>query len=535
MKKKVIIVVSIIVIAIIAGVIFVTNYFALPAVWQRQIKAQIQLQQNSPATPYKLPLDAFTSVLSESRYEELDSWLPDADLASIQNAVLRGSLTLEELTAFYGERIIQMDEYYNSVLRLSPVVMDEARRADAELQRGGDVQELTGLVVLVKDNIAVKGMNTSTGSYALADVSTSRNAFLIQTLIDKGALILGKANLSEFSNFMSQPSANGFSTLGGQTRNAYGDYDVGGSSSGSSVSVALGFAGIALGTETAGSLIYPAGQNSVVGIKPTVGLLSRDLIIPISEAQDTAGIIGRSVADVYRVFRAALQRDSADPLSTVYDTIDPASFTAELDPLYLKGKRLGMFRLPIFEEEFDSIKQDLISLGAEVVDVSFPASAGEINMIDVLLYGIKNDLNTFLSHPAVSATHNSLEKIVAFLQEDESRVPYGQYFLEQGSTGTISREDYETAVANNRKNTGEAIDTVLQSQNLDALVSISNLMSGIYAPALYPAITVPSGYHESGEPYGATFVSSFAEDLALFQIAYSYEQGTGHRVAPPRK
>lgn len=361
-----------------------------------------------------------------------------------------------------------------------------------------------------------------------------RGILFSEKLKDSDGIILGKANLSEWSNFMSMPSSNGFSVLGGQTKNSYGKYDVGGSSSGSSVSASLGFASVTLGSETAGSLIYPAGQNSVVAIKPTLGLLSRDLIVPISGAQDTAGIIGRSVEDVYKVFKSSIAYDENDPLGKHVKEFNLEDMQNQLDNNFLAGKRIGMLKED--SERASELKKELQQAGAEVVEISMDTMGEGIDMMSVLLYGMKEDVKAFLNHKDVISEYKSIKDIVDFNEIDaKDRKPYGNALHQQVLDGNLSKEEYEKIVAENRKIAGSIIDNAMREKNIEAIASFSNELSGIYAPAMYPAVTVPAGYKADGEPYGVTFVASLNEEYKLLNIAFSYEQATLHRKNPTIK
>lgn len=484
---------------------------------------QVALQYDkTPETPYKLSLNT-APFMDEANYEKQVNWLPHADIKTIQEKLMKREITLEALVKFYGTRIAKMDSNYNSVIRLNEKAVEEAILQDRAIEEGQDLKPLTGVVILVKDNIATYGMGTSAGSYALKDLYTKRHAFLVNTLIEDGAIVLGKTNLSEFSNFMSLPSSSGFSTLGGQTYNAFGKFDVGGSSSGSSVASSLGFATVTLGTETAGSLIFPAGQNGVVAIKPTMGLLSRDLIIPISEAQDTAGVIGQNVSDVHHVFLSALKKDKKDAMSHYHDDLSQEDLTRRLEKDALKGKKLAF--IDDGTSEMAQIKVELEKLGAELVLVPFPEKASEIDMETVLLYGIVNDMNAFLSNEAVVSPLKDLEAIVAFNQEDATRAPFGQFYFERALSQKIDKDLYERTVQKNYDVSIGIIEDILKSTGAEAIVSLSNGLSGIYAPARCPAVTVPSGTKASGEPYGVTFVGGLCSDIKLLNLAYAYEQG----------
>lgn len=497
---------------------------------------QIKMQYENEVKPkYKRELDfkAFDdklSSLSKSDIDILDSFIPENDIASIQKSIINSDITCEEVVLYYLHRIKQYDVNYNSIIQLNKNALELAQNLDTKIKNNEDVGKLFGVVVLIKDNISEMTMNTASGSYALRDLTTKRDSFIVKQLKDQDAIILGKANLSEWSNFLSQPSSNGFSVLGGQTKNAYGHYDVGGSSSGSSVATSLNFSTVALGSETAGSMIYPAGQNSVIGLKPTLGLLSRDLIVPISEAQDTAGILGKTIKDVFEIFKATMAYDENDPLANNVKSFDLESLDLPLDKNYLQGKRIGILQED--SERNKTMVKELEELGAEVVEVEFQDNM-EVDMMSVLNYGIVYDVATFLNHPDVNSPFKSLSEILEYNKEDaENRIPYGAQLHEDALKNVISKEKYEEVVANNRKYTSEDIDNTLRDNDIIAIVSFSNTLSGIYAPATYPALTVPAGYNEDGEPLGVTFVGSLNDDVKLLNIGYCYEQATHHRKMP---
>jgi len=498
-----------------------------------QVKLQITNEKESAFkrtldfSPFEKGLAEFT----EDRIKVLGDMILNSEIAEVQGYITNGELTCEELVLYHMNRIKIYNDQYKAVIQLNPNALAQAKEVDEKIKNGEFVGELFGVTALIKDNIASVDMNTSTGAYALKDLKTKRDAFIVGELKKADSIILGKANLSEWSNFMSMPSSSGFSVLGGQTKNPYGQFDVGGSSSGSSVAAALNFATITLGSETAGSLIFPAGQNSVVALKPTTGVLSRDLIIPISEAQDTAGVEARSVSDLQKVFNVIATNDENDPLGKAASEYQASIEISQLEGTYLKGKRFGVVNNGT--EEMKKIIGEFKSLGAEIVEVEFDKSANSADMMNVLLYGINEDVKAFLNHPDVITEFKSLEEVLAYNKEDaDKRMPFGAHYHEEALKLELSKEAYEEIVKNNIKITSEAIDSLLKKNEVEAIISMSNELSGIYAPAMYPAITVPSGYRADGEPYGVTIVGSGNSDNMLINIAYAYEQGTLHRKDP---
>ncbi len=520
---------------IIISVLIVTA--AIGMVWFKKMEDsmdQIKLQyENEVVSSVARPLDfspvnEALSLQSQEEKNRVRGLVLGKDITDVQSLVKEQKVTVEEILLLYAERIKTYDGYYHSVIQLNPLALEEARALDRRIQSGKHVGELAGIIVLVKDNVSVLNMNTTAGAYALKDLTTSRDAFVVKQLKNKDAIILGKNNLSEWSNFMSMPSSNGFSVLGGQTKNAYGQYDVGGSSSGPAVASAMNFASVTIGSETAGSLIYPAGQNSVVAIKPTLGLLSRDLVIPISEAQDTLGVMGRTVTDIYQVFKASVAVDESDRKHDVAAEFLKQPMPDTLDKSYLSGKRIG-----ILDSQSDANQQlvkELKLLGATVVPVEMNQGDFDIDMMTVLNYGIVNDLAAYLNNESVHTTFKSLAEIHEFnANEVDIRMPYGDKLHEMALNEAVSTAVVETIVEKNIMVAKDAIDQVMDKYQVEMLASFSNELSGVYAPAGYPALTVPAGYKESGEPYGVTFVAKELEDVKLFQAGYAYEQGTRHR------
>lgn len=505
------------VLIIIAVVLIVLAILAFVAIKSLQASNdQIALQyENETTTSLKrelsfegYELDSFT------KYESIHQMIHGENIETIQQHLIAGDFTTVELCQYY---LMRIEKYasYNTVIQLNPNVLEEAKAIDEKI-KNGETSSLFGVTVLIKDNIAALNMNTAAGAYVLKDLTTSRDAFIVEQLKSQDALILGKANLSEWSNFVSMPSSNGFSVLGGQTKNAYGQFDVGGSSSGSSAAAALSLSTITIGTETSGSLIYPAGQNSVVALKPTMGLLSRDLIIPIAEAQDTAGVISRNVSDLNIAFNAIIKEDQMDHASSIVGDYHPK---VDLRDDYFKGKRIGLYDSGA--PELQAIVKNLEALGAEVITISISEDAHKIDMLSVLNHGIIHDVKLFLNNPSVNTDVKSLEEVIAYNKENKDAMPFGQYYFENAINNPV--ENVEEIIANNKSVTSKALDKAFADHDLDAILSISNHLSGVYAPAGYPALTLPTGYRENGEPYGLTLVGKALDDQVLINMAYAYE------------
>ena len=518
MLKKILIIVSILIIVLI-----VVAVIGIKIISPDQVKIQYKkemISEHKRELDFSMyDLDAFSN-----RYMEMKSLVVEQSIEQLQNSLLEGDFSCEELAKFYLYRIREY-ESYNTVIELNPYIIEEAIRLDEKI-KNGEVDSLYGVMVLIKDNIADKSMHTSTGAYVLKDLTTDRDAHLVTQLKQQDALILGKANLSEWSNFLSMPSSNGFSALGGQTKNAYGLFDVGGSSSGSSSGASLNLATVTIGSETSGSLIYPAGQNSVVALKPTLGLISRDLIVPIAEAQDTAGVIGKSVRDVYTVFSNMIAFDEADEATSIVTELSTEDQFGQSTV-----KRIGVVNSG--SKEMKDIILEFQGFGIEVVDVKLGDQNG-IDMMSVLEYGIVHDVEDFLMNEAVNSTFNTLEEIVEFNNNNKSAIPYNQYLLESALKSEKTKSEIESIILKNQSISRDVIDGAMEQYNVQILLSISNELSGVYAPAGYPAVTIPAGYRENGEPYGITLVGSYLSDIELLEMALLYENETKHRRLPNR-
>lgn len=498
-----------------------------------QVKGQYTLEMT---TNSKKPLDfsffkAEMDALTNSRMLELDKMILEAPSSKLQEHLLNKDFTNTELVLYYLKRIEKYDKNYNSIITLNPDALKIAKEMDLQ-----DLKEfsnpLYGLPILIKDNISTSDeMPTTAGAKALENNFADKDAIIISKLKEKGAIVLGKTNLSEWSNFMTFNSMNGYSALGGQTHNAFGQFDVGGSSAGSAASASMNFAALTLGTETSGSLIYPSSQNGVIGMKPTWGLWSTDRIIPIAESQDTAGPVVKHVEDA-----AAL----------IYSLTDNEKYTNKdyrsiLQKDALKGKKIGIVSNESVTMSYRGedakilaqIKTDLESLGAQVIDIELDKSAFEINVMPVLSYEYKEGIAHYLKTVQNDNIKN-LEDIINFNKADlDNRAPFGQDLIVDSQNTTSSKKEIEALIQNNRAKSQNGLNKALKE--VDSIISLSNYISGVYASAGYPAINVPAGYRSNGEPIGVTFVANAYDDDIILDFAYAYEQGTKHRVMPKTK
>lgn len=473
--------------------------------------------------------------------------LIEATIEEIQQAFQENKLTSVELVQAYLDRIETFDRNgpkINSVLTVNPDALKIAAELD-EL-RGQDGQgPLYGIPVLLKDNIETADrMPTTAGAIALEHNFAKEDSFVAAQLRNAGAIILGKVNMSEWAYFMSKDGVSGYSSLGGQVLNPYGvgtfkAEDVGGSSSGTGAAIASNFAVVGVGTETSGSILSPASANSIVGIKPTVGLISRSRIIPIAESQDTAGPIARTVADAAILLGAMTGVDEQDPVTLGSAGRALTDYTPHLKTDGLKGARIGVDRSYMNNEEpeeiaiMDEAIEQLKLLGATVVEVKIPQQTFES---DVLWYEFKRGVNDYLRTVPDEVPVKSLADVIAFNKQDpERRMKFGQAELEkaQSLSGDPTDPTYmEHREIDLRSSTTEGLDLVMKEHQLDALLFQNNRGAAKPARAGYPSITVPAGYTSSGHPIGVTFSAQAFSEPRLIELAYAYEQATRKRQAP---
>ncbi len=507
------------------------------AVIEKNIKKQIKYQYDEEKiteSKNEINIEQFRNELEkmdESRFENIEKLLMGSNIKDIQNMYESKKITCEELVNYYLKRIEKYDiNKLNSIIELNPDAIKIAKEKDLGDKKG----KLYGIPITLKGNIGTGDkMHTTAGVYALKDSILDKDSFVVQKLREEGAIILGKTNLSEWANYMTSNSSNGYSALGGQTHNAYGKYDVGGSSSGSAASVAGGFSVASIGTETAGSMVYPCSQNSVVGIKPSMGLVSRDRIIPIVEAQDTAGVVAKNVEDIALILESISGYDVND-MDTKEGEKYIEDYTKYTGQNSAKGFKVAIVEpLAVRNEEneiLDRVEKELKDMGAQVIKTEFSDEVLKIEMSKALEIGFKYDVNKYLEIAKVNGVNN-LNDIVEFNKKDlANRAPYGQDLLEKSLQEKTSIEDYKKLINKNREKSSKIIDDILK--DADIIVSLSNQASIAYAPAGYPAITVPAGYKSNKEPIGVTFVGSKFQDGKLINIAYIYEKNTKHRVEP---
>ncbi|GAB4460315.1 MAG: amidase [Anaerolineales bacterium] len=491
--------------------------------------------------------------------------LPEWTIAELQAKMESGELTALQVAELYLRRIEAVDKdgpFLNSIIEVNPDALEIAAKLDAERKAGKVRGALHGVPILLKDNIdTADRMQTTAGSLALEGHYAAKDAFIVRQLRKAGAVILGKTNLSEWANFRGKRSVSGWSSRGGLTRNPYAlDRSACGSSSGSAAAVAANLAAAAVGTETDGSIICPSNTNGIVGIKPTLGLLSRSGIIPIAHSQDTPGPMARTVMDAAILLGAMTGVDSADSATSLSRKRYLSNYVRSLGYDGLNGVRIGVARNlagsnPKVLKVFENCLEVMRRLGAVIID---PADVPNFNKfgaseMEVLHYEFKADLNRYLKSLPAEARVHSLEDVIRFNEENAGRVmPYfGQeHMLAAQAKGSLREKKYRDALARNlRLSRREGIDRVMRQHKLDALVTPSggpawvvDLVNGDShaddiestspaAVAGYPHITVPAGY-VFGLPVGISFIGKAWQEADLIRYAYAFEQATQYRRAP---
>jgi amidase len=504
-----------------------------------------------------------TSLISARTYRDEFRWL-EASIPQLQRAMETKKLTSVALTKAYLERIEKIDcrgPKINSVIELNPDAIEIARERDKERKRGESRGLLHGIPVLLKDNIDTGDkMLTTAGSLALMQTKAERDAFLVGKLRALGAVILGKTNLSEWANFRSSRSTSGWSARGGLTRNPYVlDRNTSGSSSGSAAAVAANLCSVAVGTETDGSILSPSSYCGIVGLKPTVGLVSRTGIIPISKTQDTAGPMTRTVEDAAILLGAMAAMDPKDEVTRESRGKVHDDYTVFLKPDGLRGARIGIPRQHfrsrnenvnrIIETALMALKEG----GAELVDPIEMPSFGKIGDAEyqLMLYEFKDGIERYLATRGPDCAVKNLADLIAFneLNSDKELAAFGQEtFLRAQEKGPLTDKQYLETVEKCRKlSREEGIDALMDEHKLDAIVVPSGGPAhrtdlvwgdrgtgGVSSPAAvsgYPSITVPAGF-VSGLPCGISFFGRAWSEGPLLKLAYAFEQRTRARQSP---
>jgi amidase len=474
---------------------------------------------------------------TELNYNRLKPLILEQNIPTLQKLIKNGNLSYESLTKFYLYRIRKFDREndlsLNSVIAINPNVIEEAKQKDIEFKNGTLKHLIFGMPILLKDNINAAGMPTTAGAIVMKD-NITEDAFIVTKLKSKGALMLGKANLSEWAYFFCGDCPSGYSAIGGQTLNPYGrkTIDTGGSSSGSGVAVAANFSVAAVGSETAGSILSPASQNSVVGLKPTVGLLSRSGIVPISSTLDTPGPMTKNVIDNAIMMDVLFGEDKSDSKS-IYALWEDGFYTEALKLNNLNGKRFGAFKKLMEDPLYVDAIQVLKNQGATIVEIE-EEKVDLPDFIRLLNLDMKKDLPVyFSSFGNKNLKLTSIEDVMTYnLKDSLTTMPYGQKLFKGISADSATDKEFE-GIKNVLKTNGKLFfDTPMKAHKLDGILSINNYHAAEAAVAEYPALTVPMGYAENGSPKGLTFIAGRLKEKMLLEWAYVYEQASKMRIAP---
>ncbi|MFD0589101.1 amidase family protein [Paenibacillus sp. GCM10027627] len=484
----------------------------------------------------------------------LKDWISEADISSLQSAMEDGLFSSEQLVEAYLERIGLINPIINAVLEMNPDALAVARELDVERKETGSRGPLHGIPILLKDNIDTgDSMHTSAGSLALEHSIAAQDSFVAAKLREAGAVLLGKTNMTEWSNFMSNRMPSGFSSRGGQVLNPYGPGEVfvSGSSSGSAAAAATSLCAAAIGTETAGSIVGPANQHALVGIKPTVGLVSRSGVIPISYSQDTPGPLARTVTDAAIVLGALTGVDPDDEVTAASENKAYRDYTPFLDADYLQHARIGIprdfyghldeERLAVMEGAIAALRNE----GVTIVD-SIPMPLDENNWNQAAIcHEFKQGLNRYLCKLGPSASVHSLDELIDYNEKHKERaLKYGQNFFVQSEADGMTEEEYTSLQHTYReKGRREGIDFLLEHYRLDALLLPGDVHGNYMAARMgYPLVCVPAGYVEIGVldadgdstkgPMGVIFSGGAYSEPILIKLAYGFEQATRHRMPP---
>lgn len=475
--------------------------------------------------------EAELAAFGAERYEALKPLVLGASIDELQQAVDNGELSYESLTRFYLYRIRETENdparYLNAVISLNPAALEQARERDSD--HGGNHDPIFGMPVLLKDNVNLAGLPTTAGAVALA-ANEADDAFITGRLRERGAIILGKANLSEWAYFFCGDCPSGWSAMGGQTLNPYGRlvFGTGGSSSGSGAAIAAEYAVAAVGSETSGSILSPASANSLVGLKPTTGSLSRSGVVPISATLDTTGPMARSVADVVALFNAM----------TGYDENDFAmprlaeDLALEYRQAGLTDKRLGIFESLAEDTFYNEAAERLVAGGAVAEVVSFawesPESFGEFLGAEMV-----RDLAAYLAtYTNAGVGISSVHELRAFNLEDRTRMPYGQQEVDMMAELDYSAEELEALRAELQSYARLQMENLFSQHDLDVLLSLNNMHAGVAALANFPALTIPTGYRDNGRPVGLTLIAPSFREQDLIDIGAEFERLTMARRSP---
>ena len=480
------------------------------------------------------PFHDFLKSYDVSYHNSIKDLIINQDIKSIQSHISKGKFNYEDLVKFYIYRIykFEMDKdlYLNSIISLNPKIINEAK----ELDRNNNADNLLyGIPILVKDNINVEGMVTSAGASVFKDNLVDINARVIENLKKNNALILGKLNMSEWAYYFCRPCPVGYSSIGGQTLNPYGRkvFESGGSSSGSGVSIAANFAAASIGSETSGSILSPSSKNSLVGLKPTIGSISRSGIVPISSFFDTSGPMTTNVYDNAILYNSMIGFDDKDELSYKADKIDLDEMKS-FDP---RNIVVGISSNILKDSLIAIALNDLKITGISNV-IYNPEKYSLPSFRSILTSDMKRDLPKYISNYANKDIQVfNVTDIVEFNNKDTlTHAPYGQYIFNEIKEDKVSDSELEQMKINTKSQATNYLNKIMTSNDFDIFISVDNSMAGIAAAAHFPALTIPMGYRSDGQPSNITFIAKSKNEQLLYNIAYIYENQSKRRVAPKK-
>ncbi|MEM6361079.1 MAG: amidase family protein [Bacteroidota bacterium] len=474
------------------------------------------------------------AYFSEEDYERLKPFILEQDILSIQSHIKSGKLSYETLTQWYLYRIVKYENdsttFLNAIIAINPNAVQEARKRDEN--KSENDHPIYGMPILVKDNINFAGLPTTAGSVALQK-NITKDAFIVEKIKENGGIILGKVNLSEWANFLSIINPNGYSAMGGQTLNPYGrrKYDTGGSSSASGVAMAANYAAAAIGTETSGSILSPSSSNSIVGLKPTVGLFSRAGIVPISSTLDTPGPMTRNVTDNAILASAMSGEDPADVATK--DNPKNIRYWEELQSESLEGVRFGVNKSFLSDSVYGITVDKIKAAGGVMIEFE-PENMDFEGFATLLSADMKIDLPDYLSkYASKEISFKTVDDVVVFNNADSLiRIPYGQGRLDGILETNLSVEEHEKLKESLNTRGIDFFEKPMKKYDLDAVLSINNWNAGNAAAAKYPCLTVPMGYNKNGAPIGLTFITRPFEERKLLKLGYAFEQLTKSRKLP---
>lgn len=477
------------------------------------------------------PFHSFIKSYDKNFYNSIKGHILNKDISYIQSKIDEDLFGYEDLVKFFIYRIykyeMNKDLYLNSIISLNPNIILQAR----ELDRNKSDNPLYGIPILVKDNINVVDMVTSAGASVFKNNLVNNDATVIKNLKKNNVLILGKLNMSEWAYYFCRPCPVGYSSLGGQTLNPYGRkiFESGGSSSGSGVSIAASFAVASLGSETSGSILSPSSKNSLVGLKPTIGNISRSGIVPISSFYDTSGPMTSNVLDNAIIYNSMIGFDQSDELSKESSIIN----LEEMQNFESSDVVIGFSSRYLSDSLFMSTVNDLKSIG--VNNISYTQSNSSLPYFrGILTSDMKRDLPRYIGQYAnENIVVKNVSDIVKFNNQDTiTHAPYNQYIFNEIVNDKVSDNELEEMKKSTKMNATKVLNELMTSYNFDVFVSVDNSMAGIAAAAHFPALSVPMGYRENGEPSNITFITRSNNEQLLYNVAYLFEKNFKRRVAP---